>query len=401
VSRRLVLLLAVVCGASVANLYYAQPLLDTIAAKLDVSVGLAGVVVTATQIGYAAGLLLIVPLGDLLERRALVVRLMVVCAAALALTAVAPTFAVLAAALGAVGVTAVVAQVLIPMAASLAPEAEAGRVVGTVMSGLLIGILLARTVSGVLSHAFGWRAVYVVAAVLMLVLAVVLRRVLPEQRIATTIDGGYRGLLRSIPALVREEPVLRRRMLYGAAGMGTFSVLWTSLTFLLTDPPYDYNEGTIGLFGLFGLAGALSAQAAGRFADRGHLHRATGGFWACVLLGWALLAFGRESLAAVIAGIVILDLGVQGQHISNQTAIFALRPEARSRVNTAYMANNFLWGAAGSAGAAASYSAGGWGAVVVLGSTFSLVAFAGWLDETRIRRGLPAVRETAAHDPHL
>ncbi|MTD45982.1 MFS transporter [Conexibacter sp. W3-3-2] len=386
-SRRLVLLLAVVCGAAVANLYYAQPLLDTIAGKLDVSTGLAGVVVTATQLGYAAGLVLIVPLGDLLERRALIVRLLLACALALALTAAAPSFAVLAAALGAVGVTAVVAQVLVPMAATLAPPEESGRVVGTVMSGLLIGILAARTVSGVLSHAFGWRSVYAAAAVLMLVLALVLWRALPRQRIAAQVEGGYRGLLRSIPGLVREEPLLRRRMLYGAAGMATFSVLWTSLTFLLTDAPYDYGDATVGLFGLFGLAGALSAQAAGRFADRGRLREATGGFWACVLLGWALLAFGRSSLAAVIAGIVVLDLGVQGQHISNQAAIFTLRPEARSRLNTAYMAHNFLWGAVGSAGAAAAYALAGWGAVVALGAAFAVVAFLAW------------VREDAAHDP--
>ncbi len=382
--RRLVAVLALACGATVANLYYAQPLLDVIAASLHVSPGTAGLLVTAAQLGFAAGLALIVPLGDLLERRGLISRLLVVCAAGLVVVAVAPTIGVFAIAMIVVGVTSVVAQILVPLSASLAGEHERGRVVGTVMSGLLIGILLARTVSGLVAEIGGWRLVFWLAAAAMLVLAVALRAILPRSQEAT--DLRYGPLLRSVLTLVRTEPVLRRRMVYGAMGMAGFSCLWTSLTFLLAAAPYNYGEGTIGLFGLAGLAGVLGAQGAGRLADRGLLHVGTGVFLVCVLVGWGFLAFGHSSLAAVLIGIVIMDLGIQGQHISNQNAIYAIAPDMRSRLTTAYQTHNFLWGALGSAGAAIAYDAGGWGAVVAMGLTFAGVALIAFVGEQLGRR---------------
>ncbi|UUY02972.1 MFS transporter [Svornostia abyssi] len=290
-SRRIVLVMAVGCGAAVANNYYGQPLLDVIAASFGVSPSTAGLIVTASQLGYALGLVFIVPLGDLLERRSLIVRLLLATAAALAVTAAAPALGVLAAALAVVGVTTVVAQVLIPLSAALAPEHERGKVVGIVMSGLLIGILVARTVSGLIAALGGWRLVYALAAAVMLTLAVVLRRTLPE---SLPDRGGltYRSLLRSVAGLVRTSPVLRRRMVYGATGMAGFSLVWTALTLLLSDAPYGYGEATIGLFGLFGLAGALSAQAAGRLGDRGWTQPATGAFLAAVLGGWGAARAG-------------------------------------------------------------------------------------------------------------
>jgi predicted MFS family arabinose efflux permease len=391
-SRRLTVLFAVACGVAVANLYYAQPLLDAIASSLGVSAGTAAVVVTATQLGYAAGLVLLVPLGDLVERRGLIVRLMSATVCALIVAAVAPSLAVLGGALAVVGVTATVAQVLIPLASTLADEEDRGRVVGVVMSGLLLGILTARTVSGLIAAVAGWRVVYGVAAVAMLGSAVVLRRALPVSHGAATLR--YPALLRSIGTLVRETPVLRWRMLYGAAGMAGFSAFWTSLTLLLSDPPYGYGEATIGLFGLLGIAGAASAQVAGRLADGGRLHRATGGFLLVVLAGWGLLALAPHSLAALMAGVVLFDLGVQGQHICNQTAIYAERPEARSRVTTAYMGSNFLWGALGSGAGAASYAAGGWSAVSALGAGCAAVALAGWVVEARALRALRPSRAT-------
>lgn len=384
-SRRIVLVMAVGCGAAVANNYYGQPLLDAIASSFGVSPSTAGLIVTASQLGYALGLVFIVPLGDLLERRALIVRLLLATAVALAVTAAAPTLAVLAGALAVVGVTTVVAQVLIPLSATLAPEHERGKVVGIVMSGLLIGILVARTVSGLIAALGGWRLVYALAAVVMLTLAVVLRRTLP----ASLPDRGgltYRSLLHSIAGLIRTSPVLRRRMVYGATGMAGFSLLWTALTFLLSDAPYRYGEATIGLFGLFGLAGALSAQAAGRLGDRGWTQPATGAFLAAVLGGWALLALAGQSLAALIVGLVLFDLGVQGQHILNQNRIFAEHPEARGRVTTAYMAGNFLAGAAGSASAGVAYAAGGWEAVTAVGVAIALVALGAWAQEQLSRR---------------
>jgi predicted MFS family arabinose efflux permease len=381
IGGRLVLLLAVACGASVANIYYAQPLLDVIARDLGVSSASAGLLVTASQVGYAAGLLLLVPLGDLWERRRFVSRMLLVTAAALALTAAAPSFAVLAAGLAAVGVTSVVAQVLVPFASSLAGEQERGRVVGRVMSGLLIGILLARTVSGLVAEAGGWRLVYALAAGAMLVLAAVLARALPSA--APPAAMPYPELLRSVGALVREEPLLRRRMAYGALGMAGFSVLWTAIAFLLARAPYGYGEGTIGLFGLAGLAGAGAASAAGRLADAGWTRRATGLFLLTAALSWGLLAAGKDSLAALVAGIVALDLGVQGAHILNQSVIYGLVPEARSRLTTAYMTGNFAGGAVGSGGAALAWDLGGWGAVSALGGGFALLAVLLWAAERR------------------
>lgn len=386
--RRVVLLLAVACGAAVANLYYAQPLLDVIARDLGVSSGAAGLLVTASQVGYAAGLVLLVPLGDLLDRRRMVSRMLLVAAVGLAGAAAAPSFAALAAAIAVVGVTSVVAQVLVPLAGSLAAEHERGKVVGNVMSGLLIGILAARTASGLIAEVGGWRSVYVIGAGVMVVLALVLRRALPPTPPVT--DLRYRALLRSVGALVRDEPVLRRRMVYGAAGMAGFSVLWTAIAFLLSSDPYNYGEGTIGLFGLAGLVGAGAAQGAGRLADRGRGHAATGAFLAAILVAWGLIGLGDDSLAALIAGVILLDLGIQGQHIVNQSTIYALRADARSRVTTAYMANNFLWGALGSAAASLAWSAGGWGAVSALGGGIAAVALSVWALEHVRGASVPA-----------
>jgi predicted MFS family arabinose efflux permease len=391
--RRLVALMAFACGAAVANIYYAQPLLDAISSSFGVGPSTAGLLVTASQVGFAIGLALIVPLGDLLERRALVCRMLLVCTAGLVVVAVAPDFSVLAVAMILVGVTSVVAQVLVPFAATLAGDHERGRVVGTVMSGLLIGVLLARTVSGLIADAGGWRLVFWLAAGGMLALSALLWRMLPRSEPET--DLRYGVLLGSVLTLVRTEPVLRRRMVYGAMGMAGFSALWTALTFLLSGAPYDYGEGTIGLFGLAGLAGVLGAQGAGRLADRGRLHAATGAFLVCVLLGWGMLAFGTQSLAAVLAGIVVMDFGIQGQHIANQNAIYAIAPDARSRVTTAYMTSNFLWGALGSAGASAAFDAGGWDAVAGMGIALASVALLAWVAEQLERRRSGAVVSSA------
>ncbi len=377
-SSRLVLLLAVACGATVANLYYAQPLLDTIAGALNVSSGTAGLLVTATQAGYVTGLVLIVPLGDLLQRRKLVSRLLVLDAVALAVAAVSPSFGVLAVALAVVGVSSVAAQVLVPFASSLAAEDERGRVVGQVMSGLILGILLARTVSGFVAELGGWRAIYGLAAGAMLVLAFVLRRALPVVK-PPERELGYGGLLGSVGALIREEPVLRLRMAFGFLSMLTFSGFWTSIAFLLSGPDYGYSEAVIGLFSLAGLAGVAIAAVAGRVADAGHQLAGTRFAAAATLAGWGLVALGAHSLAALLAGIVILDLGVQATQILNQSVIFRLRPEARSRLNTAYMTCYFAGAVSGSAGASFAWEHGGWAAVSAagaIGATLGLLATA-------------------------
>jgi predicted MFS family arabinose efflux permease len=385
ISRGLVLLLATACGTAAANLYYAQPLLHTLAGAFGVSNGTAGLLITISQLGYVVGLSLLVPLGDLHERRGLISGTMLITAAALALSAAAPAFAVLGGAMAVVGLTSVVAQIVVPLSSSLSAEHERGSVVGTVMSGLLIGILLARTISGLIASAAGWRVVFWFAAVAMVVLAVTLRRVLP--RIPRTTDLTYGGLLRSVVALVREEPILRQRMMVGALTFGCFSILWTSLAFLLSGAPYHYGNGVIGLFGLVGVVGALAASGAGRLADRGHNGRATTVSMVIMLASWGVMALGKSSVVALIAGIAVLDLGVQGIHISNQSAIYALRPEARSRLTTAYMVAYFLGGAALSAITSSLYGSDGWGAVCVLGGATALLALVVWaVTEAAARR---------------
>ncbi|MFL5862540.1 MAG: MFS transporter [Solirubrobacteraceae bacterium] len=384
ISPGLVVLLALACGAAAANIYYAQPLLHTLAQAFGVSNATAGLVITISQLGYVVGLALVVPLGDLHERRHLITFTMLVTAAGMAVAAAAPEFGVFGAAIAIVGVSSVVAQVIVPMSSSLAAEHERGSVVGTVMSGLLIGILLARTVSGLIAAALGWRAVFVFAAVVMVALAGTLRHALP--RVPPTTELSYGGLLRSIAGLVREEPVLRQRMLVGALDFGCFSALWTSLAFLLSGAPYHYGNAVIGLFGLVGVVGALAASAAGRLADHGHNGRTTTATILIMLASWGLLALGSSSVIALIAGIALLDLGVQGLHISNQSAIYSLRPEARSRLTTAYMVAYFLGGATLSAITSSLYGVAGWNGVCVVGAATALLALAVWALTQSARR---------------
>jgi predicted MFS family arabinose efflux permease len=246
-----------------------------------------------------------------------------------------------------------------------------------VMSGLLSGVLLARTVAG----AAGWRTVFALAAVGMAVLAVALWRVMPRLRPST--DLGYRALLASIGALIRREPVLRRRMLFGACGYAGFSLVWTTLTFLLSDPPFDYGESTIGLFGLVGLAGAIAAMRMGRLHDRGHGRIATGVVLAAILLSWPILYLGRGSVPAIILGLVLIDFGVQAQNVLSQGVIYALGRETTGRVTTAYVTSNFTGGAIGSASGAVAWSAGGWLPVCAVGFAIAATALLAWLTEPR------------------
>jgi predicted MFS family arabinose efflux permease len=391
-SRWLVLLLAVVVGASVANIYYAQPLLHDIGQDVHVADSTAGLLVTGSQLGYALGLALLVPLGDLLERRRLVVVLMVLTGLASLGVAVVPSFPLILAAVVVVGLSASVAQIIVPLAASLAADDERGSVVGTVMSGLLIGILVARTIGGFLAEVGGWRVVFAVAAVLMFVLATVLRFVLPPVPAAEQ-QMGYGTLLRSVGSLVREEPVLRQRMVLGAVGMTCFTALWTALSFLLSGSHYGYGPATIGLFGLAGLAGAAMAPIAGRLADRGYAWLVVPSAFVLLVASWVLLGFGATSLVALLAGIVVLDLAQQGLQINHQSAIYKLRPEARSRLTTAFVVSIFLGGSASSAITSALYAADGWGAVTVFGGVVAVFGLVFYLvSEARLRGSREAVQ---------
>lgn len=375
-TRRLTLVIAIGCGVSAGNLYYAQPLLNVIAHDLKVGDGQAGLVVTLSQLGYVVGLLLLVPLGDLIHRRRLVVRVLVLTCAALAAAGLAPSLTALDVAIVAVGFTTVVPQILVPFAAELASEEQRGKVVGTVMSGLLLGILLARTVSGVLAQLGTWRVAFYVAAGAMLALSMLLKRELPDAPPSSQLS--YSRLMRSILQIARDEPVIRWRCFYGSICFACFSVLWTTIAFLLSGSPFRYGPAVIGLFGLLGVAGALMASLAGRLADRGHTRIATGVLFLIACGSFGLLALGRRDLAPLIVGIVALDLGVQGVHILSQATIYARRPESRGRVTTIYMVCYFAGGALGSAGASAVYSSDGWGGVAALGAAIAAIGFLAW-----------------------
>jgi len=371
-SGGLVLLFAVACGLTVANLYYAQPILDNIARTFGAGTATAGLVVTLSQIGYAVGLALLVPLGDILNRRRLLPLVLVATAVGLTASALSPTIGVLIAVALLVGAGSTVAQMLVPMAASLATESTRGRVVGRVMSGLLLGILLARTVSGLIAGVASWRVVYGAAAVVMVALALVLGRVLPVEGERPAI--GYGTLLRSTLALFLAERLLRRRILFGALGMAAFSVFWTTMAFVLSAAPYHYGDAAIGLFGLVGAAGALCATLAGRWADRDLTRRTTTVFAVLVAASFVPLWWGGHDLTMMIVGIVVLDVGVQGLQVTNQSIIYRLAPDARSRINSAYMVCYFIGGAIGSAGGSWCYANHGWAGVCVFGGALGLVA---------------------------
>ena len=324
------LVLAVAAGMAAANLYYAQPLLPAIARTFDTGSGTAGLVVTVSQLGYAVGIAFLLPLGDLLARRRLVPLVLGATAVALLAAAAAPGIALLIAVIGLVGAGSVVTHILIPLGAELAADDERGRVVGNIMTGLLLGILLARTSAGIIADLAGWRTVYVVAAVLMASLAVGLRHELPDELARPHLS--YVTLLRSTLRLFVTEPVLRLRCLYGFLAFACFSVLWTSVAFLLKGAPYHYSDTVIGLFGLVGAAGALAANGAGRLADRAHTRAATFGFALATAGSFAFLAVGRSSLPALIAGILLLDAGSQGLHVINQHTNYSLPALAEARL---------------------------------------------------------------------
>ena len=364
--RRLVWLMAGASGLIVANLYYIQPLLAAIAQDFGVPEGQAGGVATLGQLGYALGLLLVVPLGDRLDRRGLIVGTLLAVAGALALVALAPGLGWLALASFAVGATTVAAQIIVPLAASLAGPFERGRVVGTVMSGLLLGILLARTVSGAVGAHFGWRAMYVLAAALMLGLALLLRLSLPADPPRGELR--YLALLGSLWELLRTQPVLREASLFGGLVFGAFSAFWVTLAFLLAGPPYGYGSEVAGLFGLVGVAGALAASAAGRLADRVDARRTSGAAMLIALASYAVFWLLGDRLWGLVLGVVLLDLGVQAAHISNQTRVYSLIPEARSRLNTVYVVAYFIGGSLGSALGTLAWSRLGWGGVCAVGA---------------------------------
>jgi predicted MFS family arabinose efflux permease len=366
--------MAVATGAIVANLYYLQPLLHQVEASFKISSAGASALITATQLGYALGLAFVLPLGDLIPRRRLVVAIFVVAAVAMALGAWVASFAVFAVITLFVGLFSVGGQVMIPFAADLASEERRGRTVARLMTGLLLGILLSRTVSGFIAQLAGWRAVYVMGAILMALSALVLIKALPSEPARPHL--AYPRLVASAFRLLVDLPELRRRAWLGATAFAGFSVLWTTLAFKLSAAPFGYSQATIGLFGLVGAGGVLAANAAGRLADENRQRLST--ILGAVLLtgSFIIMGLGGGSIIAITAGILILDIAVQGIQITNQSIIYALAPASRSRVNSAYMVCYFLGGASGSILGGLAYQHGGWRASSTLGVVLGVMALA-------------------------
>ncbi|MDU4842361.1 MAG: MFS transporter [Leclercia adecarboxylata] len=375
-SPALILLMSVATGLAVASNYYAQPLLETIARNFSLSASSAGFIVTAAQLGYAVGLLFLVPLGDMFERRAMIVSMTLLAAGGMLITASSQSLAMMILGTALTGLFSVVAQILVPLAATLASPEKRGKVVGTIMSGLLLGILLARTVAGLLAGIGGWRTVYWVASVLMVVMALALWRGLPKVKSETHLN--YPQLLGSVFSLFTHDKLLRTRALLGCFTFANFSILWTSMAFLLASPPFNYSEGMIGLFGLAGAAGALGARPAGGLADKGKSHLTTTVGLVMLLLSWAAIWYGHVSVLALIVGILVLDLTVQGVHITNQTVIYRVKPDARNRLTAGYMTSYFIGGAAGSLISAYAWQHAGWTGVCAVGTVMALVNLLVW-----------------------
>jgi predicted MFS family arabinose efflux permease len=370
----LVWLMALTCGLVVANIYYNQPLLAAIGRTFHVPDSQASLIATATQVGYTLGMVLIVPLGDMLERKRLILWMLLGAAVCLGGAALAPSFLLLAGASVLIGICSAVPQLLLPMAAHLAPEADRGRIVGRIMSGLLIGILLSRTASGYVGAHLGWRTVFEGAAALMLALAALLAWRLPQDQ--PTFTGTYTSLMQSLGTLVRELPPLRRSALVGASIFAGFSVFWTTLAFYLESPAYHYGSDVAGFFGLIGAVGALAAPLAGSLADKhGPRYAITVGI-VLSLASYVLLGLTGSWLIGLVVGVILLDVGVQSTHISNQTLVFSLRPEARSRLNTVYMTGYFTGGSLGSVIGGLAWTHFGWPGVCAVGAAFVALALA-------------------------
>ena len=370
----LTVLLATACGLAVANIYFAQPILDLLAGSFHTSQGAATMAVTVVQVGYAIGLVLLLPMGDLIENRRLTSVMLVVTAAALVLAGTAHGLGVFLVASVLIGVTSVVAQILIPFGAHLAPEASRGRIVGWIGSGLLLGILLARTLSSLAAAAWGWRAIFFISAALMLVMAVVLFLALPARR--PDHSGSYLTLMTSVLELLRTQPRLRRRTLCQALMFAAFSAYWTGISYQLI-AVHGFNQAQIGLFALVGAVGVVAAPVAGRIADRGD--RYVSGI--ALLIGVAAMVvarFGGGSVILLGVAAVLLDIAMTAHQVLSQREIYQLRPDARARINTVYMGGVFVGGAMGSALAGILHGHSGWSGIATAGIVLTALSLVLW-----------------------
>ncbi|WP_160675975.1 MFS transporter [Clostridium sp. C8-1-8] len=371
-TKLLVLVMSVACGLTVANLYYIQPLLADIAKTFHVNQMSIGFAATLTQIGYAVGMIFILPLGDIKEKRTLIVIMLLFSILSLMGMFFSKNIYVLILSSFAVGFTSIVPQLIIPLAAQLANPSQRGQTIGTIMSGLLIGILLSRTVSGLLGGYLGWRAVYLVAAIMMLTLMIILRKLIPLCNPVSDIK--YTELLKSLFKLLKTEPVLREASINGALMFAAFSAFWTALIFLLESSHYNMGTEAAGLFGLVGISGALAAPLVGNIADKRGSKFAIGICIIVVIISYVFFFIFGFKVWGLVLGIILLDLGVQSCNVSNQARVHSLNEETRNRLNTIYMVSFFLGGALGSFLGSYSYSHFGWYGVCAFGILTQIVA---------------------------
>jgi predicted MFS family arabinose efflux permease len=372
-SAGLIFLLAVTAGLVVMNLYYNQPILNAIAATFRVGSAAVAWVATATQLGYAAGLLFVVPLGDGIDRKWLIIASTLLSCAILILVPISPNLPFMLGVSFALGFASVAPQLVIPYAAGLVSGAGRGKVIGTVMSGLLIGILLSRTAAGLIGTRFSWQVVYWAAAAIMLVLALILWVALPSQ--PTHSAESYGRLLASLPRLLQTEPIIRRHSILGALSFGTFSAFWTTLAFYLKSRPQHYGPDVTGMFGLLAITGAMVGPFAGHLGEKWTPRQVNGLFLVLIMLAFTVMLFSEQNtLLLVGVGVLILDAGAQGNHIANQSRIYSLSPALHSRINSVYMVTFFLGGSIGSLLGSQAWAIAGWPGVCATGILFSVAA---------------------------
>ncbi|MEA4902055.1 MFS transporter [Desulfitobacterium sp.] len=381
-SKSLILIMAIGAGASVANLYYNQPLLVDMAQTFQASPSRIGNVSMLTQAGYAIGMFFFIPLGDLRERRKLITHLLAAVILALLSVSFAPNLIFLEIACFALGLTTVVPQLIVPFAAQLAKPEKQGHVVGLVMSGLFFGILLARLVSGIIGHFLGWRMMYLIAAGIMFILMLLLRTFLPICE-PQNPQFTYPQLMRSLGTLIIEQPILRKTSFMGGTLFGAFSLFWTTLVFYLKQPPYFYGSEIAGLFGLVGIFGASIAPLAGRISDNKSPRSVAGTGAGLALLSFVILGLLGQHLWSLILGVILLDLGIQSAQIANQTQIYSLLPNAKNRLNTVYMVTYFAGGALGSTMGVYLWTTRGWLGVCIGGISMVLLGLTAWLSRSK------------------
>lgn len=377
--KPIILLLAVCCGLSVANVYYAQPLLDSLAESFNIQHSVVGGVITATQVGCALALFFVVPLGDSIRRKKLIQIQLSLLFAVLMLVAFSQNLTVLLIGMLGVGLLGTaMTQGLIAYAATLASTSERGYVVGIVQSGVVVGLLLARTLAGVITDLSGWRSVYILSAVFSILMLVLIWRILPEPK-KNVINLSFFQLIKSMFSLLKNEKTLQLRGFLGLLMFAAFSIFWTALVLPLSVTPFEMSHTEIGAFGLIGVAGALAAVCVGGLTDKGYGQKATAVALALLVISWIPIAMMAYSIWALVLGIILLDLGGQAIHVINQSMILEIDPEAASRLIGCYMLFYSVGSGLGAIASTTTYASYGWVGVCLLGFVVSIAAFIFWI----------------------